>query len=1032
MSDDHWVTYDRWNQAMAQRFFSPAAKHRPVYLDVDDDLIVELGQGIGVSPETAKEHYRQAVADTLILAPFTRPLLYKHRRRLKEWLESDRPGAPPFVALLALFCNVAENMKRTGDVAPHNYYTPLTRELGLPLTEEHRNHVQKGFREADRLWGELNRWLENLEGERGLPTANPLDRRVHIGFPLSQALLREKDRRRLPELFMAHGLRPQQEVLPHDMERLMADWVPRSSLSSVAKNLWRKPEARRRMAEIASVELASWDGSDIPTGGPGTARIELVASFRTRPRPRIDFAAVVRRRADVPEGVYKVSPAGTGLPLDDGSERNEVTLTAGLYPEWFENLPPVSVPDLLCRRVVFTTADGSVSLEWGPRRIVVFQLDEAMMRFRSQARLELNQPSMLLVEQRLADRVDSVLQDTVLPGLAVHTPDQVEGLPEGWCLFTDVVLVGVPDPGEDPDLGTLIPYAWTSVTFSGGLSVPGIGTWLTSALPVLTVASVEEVTRLSVEVTENHLLGRFPWRPPGPVVSQSGTLTLDLSSLGLFDGDYRLSVSAKIKGRELKVASRSLRARSANHVRPVGGTTQWCGHALTTEDPFAAISAETRPEAPAGSRVQGALTSGAEAPPSSAGVTPRVDLPEVLGISGPCEPEDERGPAGPTAMMTSEDMNCLFGVHHWKIAPAHSMQDFYRPHKGQCIKCGLTKSFPARPKASGVSPRPPQTQRAPAPEVVRPKTVESQEDGNRYDDLLDAACYVQTGEWGRFEFLASQLSDEPWFAHETGRLFSSLGHIDIEYDRLTLRPKRWAVAPATIVILSLDEPRAVLAGFRSRRLVWDVAEAAELCGGRMYRERPAGGPAVFRIDGLDRKALAELADLVADSVPAGVHLAEPAATALLGRLPSLRHLVDCLPETWPPVDIAVRRFAPSSARWVDAEDTTLDGLYQFQTRPVKLDFKAGCHYCRIESRLGKYMAAAASGVYLLAYERARQRLLCPVGAQLPGLYERAAVLCSGRPPSMDGETGTMVYEGVPPSVASALWSLLSVPGWSAS
>ena len=48
------------------------------------------------------------------------------------------------------------------------------------------------------LWRELNRWLEEHDGEHGLPTANPLDRRVHIGYPLSQALIRENDRRLLP------------------------------------------------------------------------------------------------------------------------------------------------------------------------------------------------------------------------------------------------------------------------------------------------------------------------------------------------------------------------------------------------------------------------------------------------------------------------------------------------------------------------------------------------------------------------------------------------------------------------------------------------------------------------------------------------------------------------------------------------------------------------------------------------------------------------------------------------------------------
>lgn len=1025
-----WDVYDRWNEAVAQRFFSPAARKRPVYLDVDDDTIQELGEGLGVPPERAKDQFRQAVADTLILQPRTRPLLSRHRVRLRSWLESDRTDTPPFLALLALFCNVAENMKRTGHVAPHNYYTPLTRELGLPVTDEYRDHVQSGFREADQLWRDLNRWLEHLEGERGIPTANPLDKRVHIGFPLSQALLREKDRRRLPEFFTPYGLRPQQEMLPHDMERLMADWVPRSSLSAIAKNLWKRSEARRRMAEIASVELASWDGSQTAIAGPGTARIELVASFVTRPRPRVDFAAVVRRRADVPEGVYRASPPAAGLPLEDGSELDEVILTAGLYSEWFEDLPRVSVPDLLRRRVVLTTPDGSLSVEWAPRRIVVFERDEAMMRFRSQARLELNEPSMLLVEERLAGKVYAVLEGVALPELAMYTPAQVEGLPEGWRLLANVVLLALPDVDEDPDLGTLVPYSWTSLTFSGGLSVPGIGTWLTSALPVLTVTSVlDDIVELSVETDVEHVLGDERWQPPAPTVSQSGALAVDLQSLRLLDGDYRLSVAAKTGKQELKVASRSLRARSANHLRPAVGPTQWVGHVLSDGNPWGAVSAETVLGEPAEHYVRGACIIGEGSKTSTAGSPPPAGLPEALGSFEPSEPEDERGPSGSTTPVASGDTSCLLGAHYFVLPPVTTIQGFGRPSKGICKDCGLAKSFPGRPKASrGPPPLPALRQPRKAERPTR-ETVDGTEDRGTYDDLLDATCYVQSGEWGRFEFLASQLSDEPWFASETARLLSALGHIDIEFDRLTLRPKRWAVAPATVVVLPSETPKAVLAGFRSRRLTWSVAEAVRAWGGRLYVERSVDGPAILIVDGLEPGELGEVVALVDDKVPGGVRVGGPVGAAFVGALPPIRDVFHSLPEVSAPLDIAAKKFEPSSAKWVPAEDTTADGLYQYETRPVQFVLRAHGRCVRVESRVGKHMAAAASRVPMLAYDRTTERLACPMGARLPGLYERAAVLCSGRPPSTDRDDGTVLYEGVPPSVASGLWSLLSVPGW---
>jgi hypothetical protein len=46
-------------------------------------------------------------------------------------------------------------------------------------------------------------------------------------------------------------------------------------------------------------------------------------------------------------------------------------------------------------------------------------------------------------------------------------------------------------------------------------------------------------------------------------------------------------------------------------------------------------------------------------------------------------------------------------------------------------------------------------------------------------------------------------------------------------------------------------------------------------------------------------------------------------------------------------------------------------------------------------------------------------LITRLGAQLPGLYERAAVLCTGRP-AVKRVDGTVAYEGIPRVIASAL------------
>jgi len=44
---DFWQEYDQWNQALTDYFLSGDASGRPVYLGVEDDLLVSLGSQLG-------------------------------------------------------------------------------------------------------------------------------------------------------------------------------------------------------------------------------------------------------------------------------------------------------------------------------------------------------------------------------------------------------------------------------------------------------------------------------------------------------------------------------------------------------------------------------------------------------------------------------------------------------------------------------------------------------------------------------------------------------------------------------------------------------------------------------------------------------------------------------------------------------------------------------------------------------------------------------------------------------------------------
>ena len=58
-----------------------------------------------------------------------------------------------------------------------------------------------------------------------------------------------------------------------------------------------------------------------------------------------------------------------------------------------------------------------------------------------------------------------------------------------------------------------------------------------------------------------------------------------------------------------------------------------------------------------------------------------------------------------------------------------------------------------------------------------------------------------------------------------------------------------------------------------------------------------------------------------------------------------------------------------------------------------------------DARIVKYLAAADSRHALIGYHSKSQVLYVPLGADIPGLYGRAAVLSSGCPPQENHREG---------------------------
>ena len=380
-----WAEYEAWNASVEAEFFDGTWAGRPIYLDMEDDVLARIAERAGADGEP-REAFKEVVRPTLYLWPEKEGyLLDLHARRLRRWQQTRTEGPPPCLAILAFFALAADGMRTGETFRSNNYYARLSQSLGFdPRSDEKAaKKIESDFRRGSlELWNGLNSWLLDHDGALGTPTAYSFDWRSYVGVPISQALLREEERLELRELFLDYRLRPGQQVAASDMLRLLKEWLPRADVSPTLKRLFEQTDAQGRIADIACIELQAWDGT-VPAGIEVAANLSaallLAAQVRRVPRPQLQLQLVVRGASPVPQGEYvlKEGAAGPAVEaLSEGSGRVEVA--DPLCEGWrrVESRGLISFPDLLLATVHLSHVATSAQLVRKPRRLVILERDE--------------------------------------------------------------------------------------------------------------------------------------------------------------------------------------------------------------------------------------------------------------------------------------------------------------------------------------------------------------------------------------------------------------------------------------------------------------------------------------------------------------------------------------------------------------------------------------------------------------------------------------------------------------------------------
>lgn len=994
--------YLRLDTALRDAYFTVDRAGEPVYLDMDDDVLSRAASTAGSELEEFEDDVVAVVRDNLALDVRGVPMLERFDKALRVWrgefVDSTRKNEPlpppPIVAVLAVLTLAAEKMGDSQDSRVHDgaYYTRLCRILSIDASDHER--FKTSFRKStEGYWSALESWLEALDGELGLPSAHSLTYR-YVGLPISQALVREAERKDLRRMFEDSGLRGGTSISATEMELALDSWISEQS-SHARRNLahlWMS-DARNRIVDIAVKEHESWDG--VPRHG------RQISSPAVRSGDALVARLAIATRTSLFETTFEMAALLPGDPFDEYT----VLTVDGPVPVFPQECGPglsairlgaagIASDNALSGLFRVNVKGQSRVLARYPRDVVPLTWDAALNLFVESERMAVGERAAILVraEPELLSGVDQALAEAARPGHTRITGHD-HGIPDRWVLYTDVQLTRTPK-SVHRQLSVLEPRLRVQMTLSGGFRMPGrITRWSRLQLPEVVVASDEDVD-LQVDIQERPVAGEKTQTMT--IASGRAPLVVALQDHCGSTGDYTIF----LRSGKHRLQSANLRVRSGDEPdRLSWQRTTGLAHVAT--DALWPLRSQSSAGDLDALLVEGAVAYGPLVPLRAA-ETPLSDDNAHWSAHAETLTTPE-----PLRLPLPDRTSCIqTGAHHFQL-PAYDQRQKYTAQIliGVCTQCGLTKRYPARYKAAS------RLGSARASARADVSTLPSLVTSRDWSPAVDALSYLGGGSGREFSGVARQLENTTLFEQTFARCLEALAVIEVSRD------DGWSIDGFEVALTGVAETADGAGLFVGNWAPSETAAGQDLAlqlGGRIEVVNKQTAHSTRVIVDLDQFS-SEF-----DDIP----VVRQAGLQLLRRLPHIGSVVRCLPATRQPlIPGSFELFSPSTARWVSTDTCPRSGAFRLNGRgPTRYLLRLPDEESqRVTSYdLAKHLAGWMANRPLLRYDTARGVLSAPLGAPLPGLYERAAVLQSGQLPYTNRRSATIDYTGVTPDFAAEL------------
>lgn len=326
--------YEEWQSLLSDAFLLP--HDGPTVLFLDDSEITRLLPDV----EDAGRHLAEAVR-TRVRPSEGRSMFSSVTAAYQQWQRGSQAGPPPVLPVIAITVLAATRMRSDSEARSTNYYLRLAQAL-LPDTdpgaiETLRNNLREGgaFLDAVEMWRGLHAWIEAQDGTVGISTIRDHPHLQRIGYPLSQALVRQSDRMTLTRFFQALDFTPGSAPDAGVILGALDIWTAalQNRLSDAFMRALSDTDIRPLLAAVVEAHAQAWDGRVLTSDG--RQRIAM--------RLSIDLDAwEVRWLFPIPPG----GPEALTVLSPDSEQEVGLTDTAGLGYYAARGAPAVS-PELL-------------------------------------------------------------------------------------------------------------------------------------------------------------------------------------------------------------------------------------------------------------------------------------------------------------------------------------------------------------------------------------------------------------------------------------------------------------------------------------------------------------------------------------------------------------------------------------------------------------------------------------------------------------------------------------------------------------